>query len=691
MREGSVDKWQSHTISWVYAGKNNGNVWNILDNLNNLRTQNFDYDMLNRIKSAATVATSGLDAWTQSFLPDAWGNLSQDGSWRFAPGFDSNNHMSGSTVLPTQCDHSSVTWCYDQAGDLIWDLSHAYEYDAESRVRSVNGGGTATYVYDTEGQRAQKTVGQDVTDYVHFGGQIIAEHKANGDWSDYIYAGSQRVARADTYEDRLYLQGTRCSDCGWQYAVFTFPNAAGYSGYIIRPGDQLLLHQWQQLGTHGGMMLGFSDGSNSNWVTPDQDGVQLNDDSSQNAWHFRRVDLAPHVNKALVGISLLAENDTAPGNWQLDFNEIVIVSADGTVRPIYVRQTGVSLTVDASSGMSGVGYGIGHDASLPNAQNPINTTTYYHSDHLGSSRVLSSTFGYPVWQATYLPFGIEWNPQSTVNNYKFTGKERDTETGLDNFGARMYGSTMGRFLSPDDVRNDSNVADPQSWNLYAYVRNNPLRYTDPDGKEATVTTQCSSDGKTCQVNVSATVAIYAVNGTSNAQLQQAQAAITEQVQNAWNGSFAQDGVTYNVSTTVNVSIVGSEEAAFKSGAQNAIGIDASGNAQNHLDAGPRGSGQDRGVWDFSSITSGQLAPHEFSHVVGLDDNHGNNLSNAFSPASMGRQPHATSQDLQWALGPELHQRQMRFNVGQREGRDWLNRNRGNRHWWEVVVKQKDNE
>ncbi len=491
MREGSVDKWQSHTISWVYAGKNNGNVWNILDNLNNLRTQNFDYDMLNRIKSAATVATSGLDAWAQTFLPDAWGNLSQDGSWRFAPGFDSNNHMSGSTVLPTQCDHSSVTWCYDQAGNLIWDLSHSYEYDAESRVRSVNGGGTATYVYDTEGQRVQKTVAQDVTDYVHFGGQIIAEHKANGDWSDYIYAGAQRVARADTYEDRLDLHGTRCSDCGWQYAVFTFPGAAGYSGYIIRPGDQLFLHQWQQVGTHGGMMLGFSDGSNSNWVTPDQNGVQLNDDTSQNAWHFRRVDLTPHVNKALVGISLLAENDTAPGNWQLDFNEIVIVSADGTVRPIYVRQTGVSLTVDASSGMSGVGYGIGHDASLPNAQNPINTTTYYHGDHLGSSRVLSSTFGHPVWQGTYLPFGQEWNPQSTVNHYKFTGKERDAETGLDYFGARYYGSSMGRWLSPDWSVDPSPVpyadlADPQTRNLYLYVRNNPLAKADLDGHCASI-------------------------------------------------------------------------------------------------------------------------------------------------------------------------------------------------------------
>ncbi len=190
------------------------------------------------------------------------------------------------------------------------------------------------------------------------------------------------------------------------------------------------------------------------------------------------------------------------------------------------------------------------------------------------------------------------------------------------------------------------------------------------------------------MNVTASIAIYAVNGTTADQLKQAQSAITSQVDKAWSGSFVQDGVTYNVSTNVTVSIASSADAAFKSGAQNAVGIDASGNAINHLDSGPRGSGQDRGTWDFSSITSGQLSPHEFSHVLGLDDNHGNNLSNAFSSASMGDHPRATAQDMQWAFGPELHQHQTNFNVGQREGRacPFCN-NRGNRHWWEVLPEQ----
>ena len=62
-----------------------------------------------------------------------------------------------------------------------------------------------------------------------------------------------------------------------------------------------------------------------------------------------------------------------------------------------------------------------------------------------------------------------------------TGKERDTESGNDYFGARYYASTMGRFMSPDSGI-DQHPEDPQSWNLYAYGRNNPLVLVDPSGE-----------------------------------------------------------------------------------------------------------------------------------------------------------------------------------------------------------------
>jgi RHS repeat-associated protein len=74
-------------------------------------------------------------------------------------------------------------------------------------------------------------------------------------------------------------------------------------------------------------------------------------------------------------------------------------------------------------------------------------------------------------------------------NYRFTGKERDGESGNDYFGARYYASTMGRFMSPDYSSDEdgpqpvpyANLEDPQGLNQYAYAGNNPLTFTDPDG------------------------------------------------------------------------------------------------------------------------------------------------------------------------------------------------------------------
>jgi RHS repeat-associated protein len=62
-----------------------------------------------------------------------------------------------------------------------------------------------------------------------------------------------------------------------------------------------------------------------------------------------------------------------------------------------------------------------------------------------------------------------------------TGKERDTETGLDYFGARYFSGAQGRFTSPDPLLSSAHITQPQSWNRYSYALNNPLKFTDPHG------------------------------------------------------------------------------------------------------------------------------------------------------------------------------------------------------------------
>jgi len=76
--------------------------------------------------------------------------------------------------------------------------------------------------------------------------------------------------------------------------------------------------------------------------------------------------------------------------------------------------------------------------------------------------------------------------QSMICSSRYTGKERDAESGNDYFEARYYASSMGRFLSPDWAAKEEPVPyatfdDPQSLNLYSYVRNNPLTRADKDG------------------------------------------------------------------------------------------------------------------------------------------------------------------------------------------------------------------
>jgi RHS repeat-associated protein len=95
-------------------------------------------------------------------------------------------------------------------------------------------------------------------------------------------------------------------------------------------------------------------------------------------------------------------------------------------------------------------------------------------------------FGYD-FSANYIPptsLEISLRPMSQFR--QFTGKERDSESGLDYFGARYYGSALGRFTSPDwstkpEAVPYATLSDPQSLNLYAYGRNNPVTNRDLDG------------------------------------------------------------------------------------------------------------------------------------------------------------------------------------------------------------------
>jgi RHS repeat-associated protein len=111
---------------------------------------------------------------------------------------------------------------------------------------------------------------------------------------------------------------------------------------------------------------------------------------------------------------------------------------------------------------------------------------YYMTDQINSTRIITNDSGNVVFSEAYGPYG---DIQKTwTNTYdpklKFSGKEREGYSDLDYFGARYYDHKSFRFNSVDPVINKIEALyNPQAWNLYAYCRNNPITYYDPDGRE----------------------------------------------------------------------------------------------------------------------------------------------------------------------------------------------------------------
>ncbi len=135
-------------------------------------------------------------------------------------------------------------------------------------------------------------------------------------------------------------------------------------------------------------------------------------------------------------------------------------------------------------------------------------TCYLHTDHLGTTRLITDQNGNVVSRHDFAPFGEEipanqvgrdahFGPYNDTVNQQFTAKERDPESGLDYFGARYYGSALGRFTSPDEPFESQRYENPQTLNLYAYVRNNPLALTDPDGHRYQVCINNQTGGQSC--------------------------------------------------------------------------------------------------------------------------------------------------------------------------------------------------
>lgn len=133
--------------------------------------------------------------------------------------------------------------------------------------------------------------------------------------------------------------------------------------------------------------------------------------------------------------------------------------------------------------------------------------------------------------------------------------------------------------------------------------------------------------------------------------------IEQSIEQAWSGTYVQNGITYTVTTNVEVAVVANEKQGEKSGAQNVIGLwngPVSNEADSVVGPGKIFGGPDTGQWNVNRLSQG-VAAHEFTHLLGVDDRKaGPYLSNTrlLSDSTVPRS--ATAYDYGWALGGAIN-------------------------------------
>ena len=420
-----------------------------------IETQKYEYDKLNRLLRVFDGEAVN-PIWQQYYTYDVFGNRLVDPTktfqvgvpiWQF--GVDPNTNR---LTAP-----QGSTLSYDAAGNLLTDTHSAKAlrrtYDAENRMTSetdTNNVVSGLYVYDSDGRRVGRVIGNTITWQVYGpGGELLAEYPENG---------------APENPQKEY-------------------------GY--RSGELLITAT-----------------PSSSWGSP----PTLNDNplvekvTIVQARHITELRQAIDVLRSRLGLSAYPWSTVATSKSLIKADPII------EMRRAVDEALGAPPAPGYTAGLSqGQPIRAKHiqelrDRVLAKWRGEGSSIHWMVADQLGTPRMIFDQGGNlaGVSRHDYLPFGEElfvgsggrtvelgYN-KTDSDRQQFTGQERDKETGLDYFNARHFSAAQGRFTSVDPLAASAKADNPRTWNRYAYVLNNPMKFTDSTGMQP----ECS-DGNPC--------------------------------------------------------------------------------------------------------------------------------------------------------------------------------------------------
>jgi len=385
---------------------------------------------------------------------------------------------------------------YDRAGNLtqITDArgvayNQGFTYDAIDRLKTVTGLGAETFEYDARGNRAKKNgvvhtyetatdrlLSDGVTSFGYDGaGNVTTAGAATYTYTPFnlletaTVGGTATTFRYDADNDRRMKTGAN----GTEYFVpgpglLPLAEYAEVNGQLVHPRDYVYADGRLLASIENPSTVTFGEA-----IVAGQTVVK--------AAHLTELRTQVNAVRALYGLPAAA--------WQVD---PTITAQTTFVKTEHIQELRAALDAIQDH--------VYEDDTLVKNQTPIRARhfnelreqinarrvggeRYYHLDAQGSVRAVTDATGATIRRHDYRAFGEEIAPALGTDARRFTGKERDSETGLDYFSARYHAGLTGRFTSADPGHVGGNTFDPQSWNAYAYARNNPFKFSDPTGTD----------------------------------------------------------------------------------------------------------------------------------------------------------------------------------------------------------------